>query len=72
MYNLYFEDRFGESRLVKRDIGTNDEDIYNAIKAYVTELNPKYRIYYTRSWCKDNVRWYDVGSHTEFFKLVEE
>ena len=72
MYNLYFEDRFGKSRLVKRDIGTNDEDIYNAIKAYVAELNPKYRIYYTRSWCKDGVRWYDVGSHSEFFKLVEE
>lgn len=29
--------------------------------------NRNFKIYYTRTWVKDNRKWFDVGSHTEFF-----
>lgn len=72
MNNLYFEDRFGELRLVQSNVKT--DEIYKVISNYVKQLNPDFKIYYTRSWVnEDKSIIYDVGSHSEFFILkIEE
>jgi hypothetical protein len=71
MKDLYFEDKFGQKRLVKENI--SDEELVGAeIVNYVKQLNPNYRIHYLRSWQQEeNTTVYDVGSHSEFFYLVE-
>lgn len=64
--NLYFEDRFGNWRLVKSDI--LEEDVALAIKNYVFQISSTYHIHYMRTWEEANGdKVYDVGSHTEFF-----
>ena len=40
------------------------------IKCFCNERN--FTIYYYRTWERDNVKVFDVGSHTEFFYLKEE
>lgn len=72
MNNLYFENRLGELRLVKSNVKT--DEIYKVISNYVKQLNPNFKIYYTRSWVseEDKTIVYDVGSHSEFFILKTE
>ena len=69
---LYFLDSRGNKRLVKE--GITDQEVGKYIYHYVNNLNPAYKIYYTRSWYSED--WggtmYDVGSHSEFFLLVDE
>lgn len=72
MPNLYFIRSNGEERLVRENI--NPDMAIGYINEYVAQLNPNYKIYYIRSWgdLDKNGITYDVGSHTEFFKLVDE
>jgi hypothetical protein len=72
MPNLYFIRSNGEKRLVRENINPDIAIAY--INEYVAQLNPNYEIYYIRSWgdLDKNGITYDVGSHTEFFKLVDE
>lgn len=67
MYSLYFERSNGEEVLVKEDIA-QEKDVFPLIKNFVKTLNPNYKIYCIRSWGENPIT-YDVGSHTEFFKL---
>ena len=69
-YDLCFQDRFGDLRLIQSDITGDDEVVMKRIKEYIKEISPNFKIYYVRSWTENNVRTYDVGSHTEFFKLI--
>lgn len=72
MGKLYFNNRFNKDILIAENIST-DKEITDHIKAYIFKVNPHYKIYYFRTWTSsDGVRWYDVGSHTEFFKYIEE
>ena len=69
---LYFISSSGEKRLVKK--GVSSETAMSEISHYINVLNPAYKIYYTRLWYSED--WggtmYDVGSHSEFFLLVDE
>ena len=67
---LYFEDRFGNKRLVNNKI-LNKEDCFKIIEDYIYKLNPKFKIPYVRTW-GNNPTTFDVGSHTEFFLLYPE
>lgn len=66
---LYFENSYGKRRL----IGTpSDSDAsWKLIKDFCDERD--YKIPYIRYWTtSDGERYYDVGSHTEFFIEVNE
>jgi len=64
MFNLYFNDNYGNNRFVAT---CHEGDVTMNIRKYVKKLNPKYKIYYIRTWTEKDKTWYDVGSHSEFF-----
>ena len=68
---LYFLDSRGNKRPVKT--GVTPETALKEISAYVEQINPKFKIYYTRLWYSEDYKgtMYDIGSHTEFFLLAE-
>ena len=66
---LYFQDNYGTDRFVTAI--TNKEDIIPTIQQYAHSLNPKFKIFYIRSWKENDKTWYDVGSHSEFFFTQE-
>lgn len=68
MYNLFFENGYGERRLLVSAVKEND--IITTISSEVKKMNPNFKIYYIRSWnssANKNEIVYDVGSHTEYF-----
>ena len=67
--NLYFIRSNGEKRLVRKNI--DPETALGYIQEYTHSLNPNFKIHYFRSWEEDGGTMYDVGSHTEFFWVVE-
>lgn len=70
--NLYFKRSNGEKVLIKKNL--EEDKLGEAIKAAVAEMNPNYKIYYTRCWKSSNdstTTVYDVGSHSEFFLYTE-
>ena len=73
MKNIYFKNSCDMVRVVKID--ADPSKILHEISEYVRKLNPNYKIYYFRHWTDPTdpkTTWYDVGSHTEFFYVVEE
>jgi hypothetical protein len=45
-------------------------EVMRHILRFIADINPDYKIYYTRRWTDDSGNlWFDVGSHTEFFIL---
>ena len=73
MKNIYFKKSYDVVKVVKID--ADPSKILHEIKEYVRKINPNYKIYYFRSWgdpSDPKITWYDVGSHTEFFYVVEE
>lgn len=61
---LYFENSCGERRLIGEPQSAEESQkiIYN----FCAERN--FKIYYVRTWTTpDGEKYYDVGSHTEFF-----
>ena len=66
--NLYFQRSNGEHRLLVPDV-TEDEAL-KEVKKFMDEHN--FKSYYTRSWETDGVKWYDVGSWSEFFKWTNK
>jgi len=63
---LYFENSRGE----RREIGSplTEGEALEMINDFCAERN--FTIYYSRSWVTPKAeKWYDVGSHTEFFVL---
>ena len=69
---LYFIRSNGEKRLVHKNVEL--ETAGKFIQQYVNNINPAYKIYYIREWYDEEAggMMYDVGSHTEFFLLVNE
>ena len=47
-----------------------EQEAFKEINKFLEEHN--YKSYYTRVWCEDNIKKYDVGSYTEFFHLELE
>lgn len=66
--NVYFQRSNGEFIILADSI--EQEDVSLVIHEFLNRHN--YKSYYTRSWTKNGVTWYDVGSHTEFFIWASE
>jgi len=68
---LYFEDTNETSRLIAEC--HTEKEIMQAITNFIENCNkhkPKdkqFKSYYTRTWEDNGKKWYDVGSHSEFF-----
>lgn len=63
---LYFENSRGERRLIAKP--KTEEDVNKVIHKFCEDRH--FKIYYVRTWRdKEGLKWYDVGSHTEFFIL---
>ena len=63
---LYFKNSAGVRREIGR--GAAEKDIFKIIHQFLEEHN--FKSYYTRTWINPdnhNEKYYDVGSHTEFF-----
>lgn len=73
---LYFENRFGEARLIAEC--NTETDVIKEIHKFINEHNknkPKnhqFKSYYTRAWIENGKTWYDVGAHSEFFYVDKE
>ena len=66
---LYFENSRGQRRLIATPKTT--EETWHIIHNFCNERN--FRIYYVRTWVEPNgEKYYDVGSHTEFFIEVND
>lgn len=66
---LYFENSRGERRLIGEP--KTEEESSKIYHAFCDERN--FKIYYVRSWVTPKgEKYYDVGSHTEFFVEVND
>lgn len=66
--NLYFQRSNGEHRLLVSDV--TEKEAYTKMQKFMHNHN--FKSYYTRSWEEDGVKWYDVGSWSEFFKWTNK
>lgn len=66
--NLYFECSNGDILQLADSI--EEKDVSLVIRDFLKKHN--YKSYYTRSWEKNGVKKYDVGSHTQFFLWASE
>jgi hypothetical protein len=66
--NLYFQRSNGEHRLLATKITENEA--FKEVQKFLDEHN--FKSYYTRNWEEDGVKWYDVGSWSEFFKWTNK
>ncbi len=66
--NLYFKRSNGEHILLAPNV-TEREAIVE-MQNFMHKNN--FTSYYTRTWEEDGVKWYDVGSWTEFFKWADK
>ena len=61
---LYFENSRGERRIIAEP--QTEEESMKEIYKFCYDRN--FKIYYVRTWRDDEgLKWYDVGSHSEFF-----
>jgi hypothetical protein len=66
---LYFENSRGERRLIGEP--KTHEESSRIYQKFCDDHN--FKIYYVRSWTTpEGEKYYDVGSHTEFFIEVED
>ena len=68
---MYFENSRGQRRLIGEP--KTSEESWNLIHKFCEERN--FKIPYVRTWgtsSGENGKWYDVGSHTEFFIEIED
>ena len=66
---LYFENSRGQRRLIA--IPKTTDETYSVIRDFCNERN--FEIYYVRTWVNsNNEKYYDVGSHTEFFIEIDD
>ena len=66
--NLYFQRSNGEHRLLVTEVTENEA--FKEVQKFLDEHN--FKSYYTRNWEEDGVKWYDVGSWSEFFKWTNK
>lgn len=66
--NLYFQRSNGEHRLLATDV--TEDEAFKEMQKFMDEHN--FKSYYTRTWEEDGVKWYDVGSWSEFFKWTNK
>lgn len=66
--NLYFQRSNGQHRLLATDV--TEQEAHAEMQKFMDDHN--FKCYYSRSWEKDGVKWYDVGSWSEFFKWTNK
>lgn len=62
---LFFKHGYGKIDVVCENIDFHS--CHEKILEFCNNLNPNFKIYYTRVYEVDNVVHFDVGSHSEFF-----
>lgn len=63
---LYFENSWGERRIIAEPKA--EEEVMKEINKFCDDRN--FKIYYVRTWVNsEDLKVYDVGSHSEFFYL---
>lgn len=67
---LYFKHYYGKLEVVKENI--QYKDCFSLIRKFCRKLNPKFKIYYIRSYAINDVTHFDVGSHSEFFYWTDK
>lgn len=65
---LYFEDSYGRKRLLGKY--KTEKGAVKRINRFCEEHN--FKIYYMRITETAEYKWYDVGSHSEFFYLYKD
>lgn len=65
---LIFKNSKGEERIVA--VPNSEESALEFIHAFCEERG--FIIYYVRTWREGERKWFDVGSHTEFFILQND
>ena len=65
---LYFENSCGEERVIAEV--RNEQEAVKEIKKFLDEHN--YKQYYTRIWTESGIKYFDVGSWSEKFKLKSD
>ena len=69
MIKVYFKNSRDERRVIGE--AQTSEESWRIIHGFCNERN--FKIPYVRSWITpEGEKWYDVGSHTEFFIEVED
>lgn len=73
---LIFENSNGIERIIAEP--KDEKEAWEEIHKFVEQCNTKRKdgrpfvIHYVRSWKNGNRTTYDIGSHTEFFHLLDE
>lgn len=73
---LIFENSQGIERIIA--FPENEKEAMKEIHKFVDQCNSKrtdgrpFTIHYVRSWKNGNRTTYDIGSHVEFFHLLDE
>lgn len=71
MKSLWFENRFGDEKLIAQV--NSWKDVFECINAFIDQCNEnrpedkKFKSYYTRTWEENGRTKIDVGSWNEFF-----
>lgn len=65
---LYFRSSKNERRFLCDC--NNRQDVFDAMNKFMDDHN--FKSYYTRIWRHDDEVWFDVGSHTEYFVLIDK
>lgn len=65
---LLFENSKGIERVIA--FPNSEEEAIEEIHKFAKERN--FKIYYMRMWDENGMRHYDIGSHSEFFRLKLE
>lgn len=69
MFEVYFVDSLGNKRLLSYDL-VSDREAHKIISDFLKEKN--YKAPYFREWKEENTIIVDVGSHSEFFQIVDK
>jgi len=74
---LWFENAYGKARQIA--YCENQKEVYDSINDFIAQANAAkpagakpFKVFYIRNWEEDGKKWYDVGSHSEFFYTTEE
>lgn len=67
LYNFYFFDETEKRRLLIAE--ATERECMNEMNKFLSEHN--YKPKYVRSWSNGNEVWFDVGSWSEFFVMVD-
>ena len=69
--NLYFLDADDRQHLVARNV--EEKDASTIMYSDLEKRRPKFESFYVRTWWDNYFRkWFDYGSHTEFYILQDE